>query len=93
MVIPSIKRTLETTPPLTGHPSIEGNYPGASHGKGKNRRLGFIPLYGWVARSAGVVSAFNCVNYYIPTPAYPSFMCPLAYRAPLAIAYLSVIPA
>jgi hypothetical protein len=77
IVIPSIKRTLETTPPLTGHPSIEGNYLGASRGKGKNRRPGFIPLYGGVARSAGVVraachagavSAFNCVNYYNELP-------------------------
>jgi hypothetical protein len=69
------KRTLATTPPLTGHPSIEGNYFGASRGKGKNRRPGFIPLYGGVlrtanTRSAGVVrapchsGAASCLIYY-----------------------------
>jgi hypothetical protein len=57
IVISSINRTFATTPPLAGHPSIEGNCHGASRGKGKNRRLGFIPLYGGVARSAGVVRA------------------------------------
>jgi hypothetical protein len=36
------KRTFETNPPLTGHTS--------------NQRLGFIPLYGGVARSAGGVA-------------------------------------
>jgi hypothetical protein len=61
IVISSINRTFATTPPLTGHPSIEGNYLGASRGKGKNRRPGFIPLHGGVACHAGVVS---CLIYY-----------------------------
>jgi hypothetical protein len=73
IVIPSIKRTLETTPPLTGHPSIEGNKTDSSVFAFPARSARIIPLYGGVARSAGVVgaachagavSAFNCVNYY-----------------------------
>ncbi|MDR0234327.1 MAG: hypothetical protein LBI31_05970 [Zoogloeaceae bacterium] len=57
----------EIKSPSAGHTSIEGNYPGAS--RGKNRRPGFIPLYGGVlrtanARSAGVVRAASCLIYY-----------------------------
>jgi hypothetical protein len=74
IVIPSIRRTLETTPPPAGHPSIEGNKTEPSVFAFIARSAKIIPLYGGVARSAGVVraacyasvvSVFNCVNYYI----------------------------
>jgi hypothetical protein len=73
VVISSIKWTFATTPPLTGHPSLEGNKTEPSVFAVTARSAKIIPLYGGVARSAGVVraacharvlSAFSCVNDY-----------------------------
>jgi hypothetical protein len=63
ILISSVKRMFATTPPLTGHPSIEGNKTDPSVFTARSAKI--IPLRGGVARSAGVVAGLlYCWNHY-----------------------------
>jgi hypothetical protein len=60
MDISSIEWMFVTTPPLAGHPSIEGNKTKPSVFTARSAMI--IPLYGGVARSARVVSQSHLLS-------------------------------